>query len=679
MKILLALILCAFGVYGHAFSQSTSPSWRFVGPEGGNVAHIAAWNDTLYAAADNGRLFRSSDGASWQEMKSLKAVWTLSGLSTQNGNVYAVFPVPTDFPGLFSFSSSANASVSWTSSFSIWGFNRSATKTISGVAFLGNSYFVADFQGISQVTVASVAIGYLERPRNLVSSTTMTCIAARGKVILGGTQDSVLHRSQDSGKTWRSGRLDFVPRTITFASDTLVFAASTNAIFRSVDTGISWRQIAVIPGSITIQSLAFAYNALYAATPLGVVRSQNLGQDWQIVNTGFSTRTISSVVANDSAVFVNVPALSGFHRLENERLMPFTLPNGRPPIFMGVTQTAFWATSQDSVLWRSVNGQNWLRIGLLPSSAATIYGITGQNQDRELYISTSLNIFTSKNMGQSWENVVVPPNALYPIPDPTALAISNDTLWMARCGILRSVDKGVTFQRLLFTRTDGISLCLNQLAVHNGTVYATGTYNNYFLGAGEDFGDCFMPLSQIVFDSSGLAKPEYERGWRLVVSRKGELLRGNSANSSVQYLPTNGTWRSFPPLPNTSATMTALGANGKNVYVGTNSGLFVLNAVATSVRLADEPKSVSEPVQIKAFPNPAFGDITVEAFLPRRTSLRLSVYNALGQEVAVLGTGEYEAGAKQFVWSAQGATQGVYVLRLQARAMVMTTKILRVQ
>lgn len=71
--------------------------------------------------------------------------------------------------------------------------------------------------------------------------------------------------------------------------------------------------------------------------------------------------------------------------------------------------------------------------------------------------------------------------------------------------------------------------------------------------------------------------------------------------------------------------------------------------------------------------------------LPRRTTLRLSIFDALGQEVARLADGgEYEAGEKEFVWSPEksvvkGVSQGVYGAGLQAGTMVMTTKIVLVR
>jgi photosystem II stability/assembly factor-like uncharacterized protein len=685
MKTLVALFLLAFAWSG-ALAQTSAPAWRFVGPEGGNVAHIAAWNDTLYAAADNGRLFRSSDGASWQEITTLETFRTASGLFFQNGVVHQAFLSGAfrydDFGGGLYFVASTNAAVTWSRFLTGVGSPPFGIPAIVGIVALRQQYITASFLGIIRYTYDTSFIPRVISRDTVVTTRTLSSIAGRGRMILAGTRDSVLYRSRDSGATWQQITLGFAPRALVVVNDSLAFAASANAVFRSLDGGTLWQQTAVSPSGMTIQGLAFAYNALYAATPLGVMRSRTLGQDWQSVNTGLSTRTISGIVANDSAVFANIPTLSGYHRFENDRFTPVTLPNGRSPTFMGVTQTLFWATSSDSVLWRSGNGRDWSRIGVLPSSGATLYAITGQNQDREVYISIAKGVFRTSNLGQSWETLA----AFGPFDlnaDNTSIISLGDTIWLAGYGIYRSKDRGQTFQRLTLGRysLDGKRIYTFQLVTHQGVVYASGVY----FGVYDDIGDWMLPISRINFDSTGVGNFDSYAASRYLASRRGELLRGERLTRLVEYLPTNVTWQRFQPIPLTTATMSALGANGKNVFAGTNSGLFVLNAVATSVLANEERANPSEALQLHAFPNPAFGDVVLKTSLPRRTTLRLSIFDALGQEVARLADGsEYEAGEQEFVWSpagvaAKSVSQGVYVARLQAGTTVTTTKILLVK
>ncbi len=686
MKTLIVLFLLAFAWSG-TFAQNSAPAWRFVGPEGGNVAHIAAWNDTLYAAADNGRLFRSSDGASWQEITTLGAFRTASGLSYQNGSIHLAFLTPAfpydDFGGSVYLVSSTNAGVTWSRFLTGAGFTLSSAPNIVGIVALRQQYIVASFQGILRIRYDAATYPQVISRDTIISTRTLSSIAGRGRIILAGTKDSVLYCSRDSGATWQQITLGFAPRAFVVVNDSLAFAASANAIFRTLDGGTLWQRTAALPSGITIQSLAFAYNSLYAATPLGVMRSRTLGQDWQSVNTGLSTHTISGIIANDSAVLANIPTLSGFHRFENDRFTPVTLPNNRLPTFMGVTQTSFWAMSSDSVLWRSGNGRDWIRIGALPSSAPSVYAITGQYQDKEMYIINAKGLFRTSDLGQTWEMINVLSTG-YLNSQNNTFAIQGDTVWVTSCtSILRSIDKGRTFRQLRLGQysLDGLYICVYNLANHQGIIYASGEFSGNF----GDRGDWMLALSSANFDSVGSAKFDYQSQSRFLASRRGELLRGERLTRLVEYLPSNSTWQSFPPIPLTTATMSALGANGKNVFVGTNSGLFVFNAVATSVSGSKERLNPFGAVQLHAFPNPAFGDVVLKTSLSRRTTLRLSIFDALGQEVARLADGgDYEAGEQEFVWSPEGVaaksvSQGVYVARLQAGTTVMTTKILLVR
>ena len=55
--------------------------------------------------------------------------------------------------------------------------------------------------------------------------------------------------------------------------------------------------------------------------------------------------------------------------------------------------------------------------------------------------------------------------------------------------------------------------------------------------------------------------------------------------------------------------------------------------------------------------------------------MTLSVYDALGREVAVLASGRQTAGEHTADWSAAGVAPGVYVVRLQAGGAVASHRV----
>jgi predicted GH43/DUF377 family glycosyl hydrolase len=76
------------------------------------------------------------------------------------------------------------------------------------------------------------------------------------------------------------------------------------------------------------------------------------------------------------------------------------------------------------------------------------------------------------------------------------------------------------------------------------------------------------------------------------------------------------------------------------------------------------------------YPNPFNPTTTIRYGLPERSRMTLSVFNTLGQEVATLVNGEYEAGFHETTFDASGFSSGVYFYRLRAGDFVETKKLL---
>jgi hypothetical protein len=75
-----------------------------------------------------------------------------------------------------------------------------------------------------------------------------------------------------------------------------------------------------------------------------------------------------------------------------------------------------------------------------------------------------------------------------------------------------------------------------------------------------------------------------------------------------------------------------------------------------------------------ATPNPFNPSTTIEYALPHAGLVTLKVYNVLGEEVAVLITGDHAAGTFKATWDASDMPSGVYFYRLTAGEYVQTKK-----
>ena len=75
------------------------------------------------------------------------------------------------------------------------------------------------------------------------------------------------------------------------------------------------------------------------------------------------------------------------------------------------------------------------------------------------------------------------------------------------------------------------------------------------------------------------------------------------------------------------------------------------------------------------YPNPFNPSTTVSYSLPKTVSVLLRVFNALGQEIALLVNERKEAGYYQATWNAN-VPSGIYFYRLQAGEFVETKKMI---
>lgn len=81
-------------------------------------------------------------------------------------------------------------------------------------------------------------------------------------------------------------------------------------------------------------------------------------------------------------------------------------------------------------------------------------------------------------------------------------------------------------------------------------------------------------------------------------------------------------------------------------------------------------------VSIANYPNP-FNPTTVIGYqLPASSVVRLSVYDLLGREVAVLVNGAMQAGRHQVTFDGQNFASGIYLYRLLINEQVLTGKML---
>ena len=106
--------------------------------------------------------------------------------------------------------------------------------------------------------------------------------------------------------------------------------------------------------------------------------------------------------------------------------------------------------------------------------------------------------------------------------------------------------------------------------------------------------------------------------------------------------------------------------------------LITLNGEGVKITTATGPADAlpTQWVLYECYPNPFNPSTTIRYGLPSRSHVTLTVFNTLGQQVAVLQNGEQQAGYHEVRFDASGLASGVYLYRLTAGSYVETRRLL---
>jgi hypothetical protein len=79
---------------------------------------------------------------------------------------------------------------------------------------------------------------------------------------------------------------------------------------------------------------------------------------------------------------------------------------------------------------------------------------------------------------------------------------------------------------------------------------------------------------------------------------------------------------------------------------------------------------------LQNYPNPFNPSTTIRYGLPNRSHVALTVFNTLGQQIAVLQNGEQEAGYHEVKFDGTHLPSGIYFYRMQSGSYAETRKLL---
>lgn len=141
----------------------------------------------------------------------------------------------------------------------------------------------------------------------LVGSRVLAIVFASTRLVLVGTEDDGILRSEDAGQSWRSGNPGLLDLTVLglacspdFETDHTLFAATGSGLFVSRNAGRAWRAVESLPGEPDVQCVAVLPGAVLAGTHAdGLFHSDDGGASWTAIHA-LAGRSIVSLAACDA-------------------------------------------------------------------------------------------------------------------------------------------------------------------------------------------------------------------------------------------------------------------------------------------------------------------------------------------------------------------------------------------
>ena len=423
--------------------------WKIAGPFGGTATTVAVNpknTSTVLAGGMSSLLFRSDNaGESWQVLdfpqRTLSEVTSIL-IDPADTDHYLVGMIAADSAGLFE---SNNSGKTWKPVKDVYGFGVRALA----VAPSDPSRFVAGTQhGVMLSNNSGKSWTRISDPQNLEMQgiTAVAIDPVNPDMIYAGTTH-LPWRTTDGGKTWESIHTGMIDDSDVFSiyvdprSPSNVFASACSGIYSSSDRGDLWHKLMGIPNtSRRTHVIRFEPGnccgdpglpgAVYAGTTMGLFRSLNNGTTWKAL-TGTQVNSLAFVPSEPNNVYLALE-YEGVGRSQNGGENIDLVNNGfvdRVISSVTVSGSKFVSIeTQDGessgIFVSNDKGSSWTQIhnakGVAGVHLSAIVG--SRSEDRILLAASSHEIYKSIDAGLSWKAVPVkllippPPEAEKPAP-----------------------------------------------------------------------------------------------------------------------------------------------------------------------------------------------------------------------------------------------------------------------
>jgi len=443
----------------------------------------------------------------------------------------------------------------------------------------------------------------------------------------------------------------------------LIFGNKLNAQEMWVQTGAVPQGGGVTDMVVTDQGTILVTTASFNwpnGQPGGIRRSTDQGNTWQNVLNGFNARTIT--IGYNSAIYAS-----------------------------------FWDYPSPEGLYRSTNdGVNWSLLYSLPAGNNNIFAIEPKENNNPMFIGTRNGVQRSLNGGSnfisvnngipanSWvRDLATGPQGIIAAATTNGAFVStnNGDSWQQVSGIT----PGDTIVRVSFMQntTDELTEDVMLLGTQNGKFYENNDQNG-FLHA----------LTLYIFNDD----PEISSVYILFVKDfvAGKFSRGSegggvsrTTDGGMTFMDENNGFPENPPISALTGYQLQRNAASVEIYAGlfenTTNGARIFRRVFPIGIQQISSIIPQEFFLSQNYPNP-FNPVTqikfsIPAWKGSGTDrlVKISVYDMLGREAAIIVNEQLTAGIYEVDWDATVLPSGVYFYKLQAGDYSETKKMMLVK
>lgn len=349
------------------------------------------------------------------------------------------------------------------------------------------------------------------------------------------------------------------------------------------------------------------------------------------------------------------------------------------------SDNTIFAGTHNGVYYSTDRGNQWQPTKLTNVEVRSL----SINRENHIFAATNkTGMFRSTDNGENWTHLGLMESWLLSV-----ATKSRDTVFVGTYdGLLFSTDNGEVWLETPITKISIKSLHID----NNGYVYAGAYSGKVYLSKNnlqewelitDELFDPFIEIASIIENYDGgllvgtnrgvYLSTDYGKNWKqsglndhyissFVINSKAIIFAGTKWGGI--YISNDGglNWNELN-AGLTNYNIISLGIDSISyIYAGT-IGAGVFRSIEPTVNVEDKETDLFKShILTKCYPNPFDGSTTIEFVIPGSEFVTLTIFNALGIEVANLISEFHNAGKHKKVWNASAFPSGTYFYKIQA-------------